>query len=461
MITVGFSTKNDNPQFVEYIQQTCGLKNIQVIQKINPKLMSLSEAYNQILDESTNDIVVICHDDIKFEEKYWGKRVLEHFDKHNDYGILGVAGTMYYPESGRWWEIPSEMVGQVYHEHNGKRWLSEYNKPFVRRIIDTIIVDGLFIAINKKNIKHNFDLSVSGFHFYDTTFCFKNYIDGVKIGTISNIPITHLSIGMTNNEWEINRELFIDKFRSNLPAKLKTILPEYKINPKLPLVSIIIPIHNYGLVFHKTLESVFNSTYKNFEVIIVSDGATNNYVVEKLKSLEYHPQIKIIYQDNKGPSSARNLGVDNTSGKYVLPLDADDTIHPEYIQNCVNILNNNNKISPVYCDTVHLGQIQGIEKRPEWSLDRLKMGPFIVNCSMFHKDAFYAAGKYDENLIGWEDYDLWIRMALNGYTGKRIPKALFNYYHHEKDGTVSTIANQNQIELYNKIMNKNFKDEIV
>jgi hypothetical protein len=52
-------------------------------------------------------------------------------------------------------------------------------------------------------------------------------------------------------------------------------------------------------------------------------------------------------------------------------------------------------------------------------------------------------------------------MGLKGYLGKRIPKPLFMYFHHESDGTVSTEANNNQQGLYNKIMNKNFKNEIV
>ena len=79
---------------------------------------------------------------------------------------MGVAGTTYFPESGMWWEIQGEMVGQVYHQHQGKKWLSEYNKSFGSKIIETIIVDGLFICVNKTKIKQTFDESVSGFHFY-------------------------------------------------------------------------------------------------------------------------------------------------------------------------------------------------------------------------------------------------------------------------------------------------------
>jgi glycosyltransferase involved in cell wall biosynthesis len=461
MITIGYSTKKSKPEFTKYLEETSGIKDCQVIEKENPGKYSLTEIYNQILSESKFDIVVFCHDDIYFEKNYWGKRILEHFEKNSEYGILGVAGTMYYPSSGMWWEIQGEMIGQVWHQHEGKKWLSEYNKPFGSKIIESVVVDGVFFAVNKKNINHNFDETVKGFHFYDTTFCIKNFLSGVKVGTISNVPLTHLSVGMVNQQWDENRKVFAEKFKDSLPIKLESSYPKNVIDEKKPLVSVIIPVYNYGNQFEKTLSSVFDSTYKNFEIIIVNDGSTDNYVKMKLDSLYNHPNIKVIHQENNGPSSARNNGVKNSKGQYILPLDADDTIHPEYIQTCVSILKNNKNVSPVYCDTLHVGQMQGVEKRPEWSLERLIQGPFIVNCSMFTRESFDKCEGYDETMKGWEDYDLWIRMAKNGYVGKRIPKALFMYFHHEKDGTVSTQANQNQQELYNKIMSKNFNNETV
>ena len=80
---------------------------------------------------------------------------------------------------------------------------------------------------------------------------------------------------------------------------------------------------------------------KNIEIIIVNDGSNDEYVIKKLNSIENHPNIKIVHQENQGPSSARNNGVLNSKGEFVLPLDADDTIQPDYIQLCVNILKNN------------------------------------------------------------------------------------------------------------------------
>jgi glycosyltransferase involved in cell wall biosynthesis len=256
-------------------------------------------------------------------------------------------------------------------------------------------------------------------------------------------------------QWEQNRIKFVESFKDKLPQIIDADLPVFNHNPKQPVVSVIMPIHNYGNMFQKSLESVFNSTYKNIELVIVNDGSQNQYVINKLNSLSNHPNIKIIHQENSGPSSARNNGVKNSTGEYILPLDSDDMISPEYIQTCVNLIKKNKNISPVYCDTHHVGQMNGVEERPEWSKERLVQGPFIVNCSMFSKESFDKCEGYDESMKGWEDYDLWIRMAKNGYIGKRIPKPLFTYFHHESDGTVSTKANQNQKELYNKIMSKN------
>jgi GT2 family glycosyltransferase len=464
MITIVYSTHKDetyNNKFKQHLLQTVGLKDVQILEYTNYNQYSLTEVYNKGLRESINDIVIFCHNDIIFEKEYWGKRVLEHFTKKPEYGILGVAGTSYYPSSGRWWDIQGEMIGQVFHQHEGNKWLSQYNKPFGNRIIDSVIVDGLFFAVKKSNLKTQFDESFTGFHFYDTSFCMSNHLMGVKVGTISNVSLTHLSIGMTNEQWDVNRLLFLEKYQENLPIKLESVYPINKINPKLPLVSIIIPIYNYGIQFEKTLQSIFDSTYKNVEVVIVNDGSDDEYVKLKLDSIKNHPNFLVVNQENQGPSSARNNGVKQSTGGLILPLDADDTIQPEYIQSCVNILKNNKKISPVYCDTHHIGQIQGIEVRPEWSIERLNKGPFIVNCSMFHREAFEVCNGYDEELRGWEDYDLWLRMGINGYVGKRIPKPLFIYFHHEKDGTVSSEANVNQVELHKKILNKNYSNEIV
>ena len=67
--------------------------------------------------------------------------------------------------------------------------------------------------------------------------------------------------------------------------------------------------------------------------------------------------FKLIKINNSGVSNARNIGIRESKGKYILPLDSDDMISAEYIQTCVNIIRKDKKISPVYCDTNHVGQM--------------------------------------------------------------------------------------------------------
>ena len=218
MITVGYSTREHNPKFIEYLKKSSGNKKIEVIEKINNGEKSLSQVYNEILDEAKTDIVVLCHDDIYFDTNSWYYKLKTHFES-SEYGILGVAGTTEMPSSGQWWETRRKMIGIVNHESGGKKWTSKYSEDFGKSIRETVVVDGVFIALSKSRIKHNFDEEFKGFHFYDIGFCFKNQIEGVKVGVISNIRITHKSIGQTNEQWEENKKLFAQKYSENLPFK--------------------------------------------------------------------------------------------------------------------------------------------------------------------------------------------------------------------------------------------------
>jgi hypothetical protein len=219
MITVAYSTREHNPEFIEYLKKSSGFKKLEVIEKVNNGEKSLAQVYNEVLSESKTDIVLFCHDDIYFETNSWYNKLLKHFEK-SDFGIIGMAGTTQMPSSGMWWENRKKMVGIVNHESDGKKWESKYSESFGNSIMETVVVDGLFIAVDKRKLKKNFNEEFKGFHFYDIPFCFENHIEGVKVGVITNIRITHKSIGQTNEQWEENRKLFESKYAKNLPVKL-------------------------------------------------------------------------------------------------------------------------------------------------------------------------------------------------------------------------------------------------
>ena len=228
MITIIYSThkgKEYNDKFNDHLILTSGLQHVQVLPYENHNQYSLSELYNKGVGDAKYDIIVCCHNDIKLE-KGWGVKLLEDFNNNPEFGIIGKAGSCYFPESGVYWEkLTQTMVGQVYHHPPGqKKFLSRYSTklPF---IVPVVTIDGLFISFNKTKIKHTFDESYGKFHFYDHGFCIPNYLDGVKIGVTSSFEITHESVGRPNEEFYESKEKFLEKWKQHLPLGLKPTEP--------------------------------------------------------------------------------------------------------------------------------------------------------------------------------------------------------------------------------------------
>lgn len=224
MLTVIYCTRKTNPEHKEHLIKSSGLhKHIEVIEIINNG-ESLTHAYNRGLKQAKYKHVVFCHDDIIIETKQWGVKLLKQFEKNPEYGIIGVAGSKYMPVSGQWWENPKKMYGRVQHTHEGKTWLSSYSDDLGHDLEEVVNVDGLFFAVDTTKLETNFNETVEGFHFYEITFCFENYLKGVKIGVSTLIRVNHQSIGMTNEQWEVNRVIFAENFKNNLPINIKRVL---------------------------------------------------------------------------------------------------------------------------------------------------------------------------------------------------------------------------------------------
>ena len=126
MITIGFSTRKIDENYITQLEKSCGNKSVQIIPIENNGEFSLSEVYNKILEQAENDIVVLCHDDLKFDTGGWAYKIKTHFEKNHEYGIIGLAGSKYMPKSGMWCEVQPTMYGIVNHEHECKKWESKY-----------------------------------------------------------------------------------------------------------------------------------------------------------------------------------------------------------------------------------------------------------------------------------------------------------------------------------------------
>lgn len=229
MITVVCSSQYPLDEFKKHIIKTSGLDNkIEFLGYENKGEFSLTEIYNRGLKEAKNNIIVYLHNDITIETKNWGQKILKQFAKNPEYSIIGVAGTKNIPVSGQWWENPKKMYGRVAHTHTDDKgtntWLSAYSEDLGVELEEVVIVDGVFFAVDRNKLKTNFDESVKGFHFYDVDFCFNNYLKGAKIGVSTVVRINHKSIGITNDSWNKNREIFAQKFQNELPKNIKKTL---------------------------------------------------------------------------------------------------------------------------------------------------------------------------------------------------------------------------------------------
>lgn len=217
VVSVVISTRKIDETYVSHVKKMFSHPKTQILIYENDGDKSLTQIYNIGLKESVNDIVVFMHDDLILETSNMTPKIIKMFEKHSDYGIIGIAGTDKLT-SGMWWQNRDNMFGVVGHIHQGKRHVNKYSKGVFNDVLkDVVVVDGLFFIVNKNQIKKEFNEEFNGFHFYDISFCVENHLEGVKIGLTTKFGVTHKSIGETNKKWEKNKLFFEALYGKSLP----------------------------------------------------------------------------------------------------------------------------------------------------------------------------------------------------------------------------------------------------
>lgn len=194
-----------------------------------------------------------------------------------------------------------------------------------------------------------------------------------------------------------------------------------------PQAALIIPVHNTGAFLLETVESARAQTYDNLAIVVVDDGSTDPETLQVLNQLS-HQDLIMVRQENRGTSGARNAGFAAVEAEYVMPLDSDDIIGPEYVARAVDVLQNAADVAVVYGRAELFGDASG-----EWALPRFDWPTFLVHnliyCSaMFRASDWIAVGGFDEELReGREYHDFLMKILGRGGRAHRLDTVEFHY----------------------------------
>lgn len=221
----------------------------------------------------------------------------------------------------------------------------------------------------------------------------------------------------------------------------------------MPTVSVIIPTYNRAQYVCEAIDSVLTQTYKDFEIIVVDDGSTDN---TPTLVPSYGPPVKYIRQDNQGVSTARNRGIYHASGKYVAFLDSDDMFYPDKLSVQVSVMEAHPRESFSFTD---YSQGPNLPPKRIGRAKRHRIDPddiFYSLCRriivhtvtvMAKREELLSVGLFDPTLRAAEDFDLWLRLSRR-HAGRFIENVLTFHREHSQRTMRTLMFHRNYCNTY-------------
>ena len=192
-------------------------------------------------------------------------------------------------------------------------------------------------------------------------------------------------------------------------------------------VSVIMPCYNDGQYIQEAIRSVREQTYTNWELIIVDDGSDDQDTIHIISDI-HDSQIRVLHSDHLRPAGARNYGIEQATGKYILPLDSDDRIDRTYMEKAVKIIESSPETGIVYCKADLFGEKSGAWDLPDYSFQAMLLDNIIFVTALFCREDWEKAGGFNTTMVaGMEDYDFWLSIMESGKKVYQIPEVLFHY----------------------------------
>jgi len=206
-----------------------------------------------------------------------------------------------------------------------------------------------------------------------------------------------------------------------------------------PAVSVVIATYNRARFLPETVESVLKQSLRDFELIVVDDGSTDG-TSEGLKT--YGDRLRLFYQENRGPSAARNLGVRHARGRWIAIQDSDDVCLPDQLEVLLDYAEKNPHLGMVFANGAYLGgpehkrdTIIPREKSSRLARDGVRLVDLFeksivrLQAALISREAFLAIGGLDEELRICMDLDLSFRLFMR-YPVAYLDRVVFLYRKH-------------------------------
>ena len=204
-----------------------------------------------------------------------------------------------------------------------------------------------------------------------------------------------------------------------------------------PLVTVYLVNHNYGRFLERSIQSVLDQEFQDYELIIVDDGSTDHShaILDKYELMK---NINVVRQQNKGLTVTNNIALKMSSGKYIMRLDADDYLHPKALGTLAGRLEEDPALAlvfPDYYEVDEYGKILHHVKRHNFD-DEVTLFDLPAHgaCTMFRREVLRQVGGYDERFTRQDGYDIWLNI-IDRFKVSNINEPLFYYRQHRNSLT--------------------------
>jgi glycosyltransferase involved in cell wall biosynthesis len=232
-----------------------------------------------------------------------------------------------------------------------------------------------------------------------------------------------------------------------------------------PTVSVIIPTYDRAHLIGRSIQSVLDQTYHDFEIIVIDDGSIDN-TEDIVKTFKDKRIIYIKHDTNKGAAAARNTGIEASRGKYMAFQDSDDEWLPEKLEKQMNVFKTAQpEVGVVYTDMLKIGENGRTEylhsaqvtnkNLIDSETNNYQAWGLTVGTSIIRKDCFDAIGLFNENFPRHEDLELFIRLSKH-YSFVHIKEPLVKYY--VTPGCMS--SNTNSLVTAHNLLIEKYSDEM-